>query len=150
MNFRSTLLLLIIFVCFSCQEKTRQLPLAGTWELVSATAMENDSVYSTFDSSRQMIKILNETHFAFLNHALNGQEDSTASTFSAGGGTYTLLDSTYTEHLDYFADPAWENHTFEFTVKIENDTLTQKGIEKVAELGIDRIITEKYIRVKSN
>ncbi|GHB73259.1 hypothetical protein GCM10007390_29230 [Persicitalea jodogahamensis] len=111
--------------------------------------MENDSVYSTFDSSRQMIKILNETHFAFLNHTLSNQKDSTASPFSAGGGTYTLRDSTYTEHLDYFVDPAWEKHTFEFTIKIENDTLTQKGIEKVAELGIDRVITEKYKRVKT-
>ena len=31
---------------------------------------------------------------------------------------------------------------FEFVVKIKNDTLIQKGIEKVEKLGIDRIITK--------
>ncbi len=97
-----------------------------------------------------MIKILNPTHFAFLNHAVNAKQDSSAAPFSAGGGTYTLVDSTYTEHLDYFVDPAWENHTFEFVVTIAQDTLIQKGVEKLEELGIDRIIVEKYRRVKPN
>jgi len=33
-------------------------------------------------------------------------------------------------------------------VKIKNDTLIQKGIEKVEKLGVDRIIVEKYVREK--
>ncbi|WP_247232049.1 lipocalin-like domain-containing protein [Telluribacter sp. SYSU D00476] len=138
---------------FSCNSKTDQLPLEGTWELISATATEKDSTYSTFDSSRSMIKILNKSHFAFLNHAINARTDSTAAStvapYSAGGGTYTLVDSTYTEHLNYYSDPAWENHSFEFVVKIQKDTLIQKGVEKIEELGIDRIIIEKYKRVKA-
>jgi hypothetical protein len=143
--------LLIAFLFVSCKsEQSSQLPLEGTWELISATATEGDSTFSTFDTTRSMIKILNPTHFAFLNHAVNAKQDSTAAPFSAGGGTYTLADSTYTEHLDYFVDPAWEQHTFVFTVTIDQDTLIQKGVEKVEELGIDRIITEKYRRVKPN
>lgn len=140
--------LLISCLFLSCEQKTNHLPLEGTWELISATSTEGDSTFSTFDATRSMIKIVNPTHFAFLNHALNAK-DSTAAPFSAGGGTYTLADSTYTEHLDYFVDPAWEQHTFAFTIKIENDTLIQKGVEKVEELGIDRIIIEKYKRVKT-
>ncbi len=135
---------------FSCEQKTNQLPIEGTWELVSATTIEGDTTFSTFDATRSMIKILNPTHFAFLNHGKDAKKDSTVAPFSAGGGTYTLVDSTYTEHLDYFVDPAWEQHTFTFTVKIDKDTLLQKGVEKVEELGIDRIIIEKYRRVKSN
>ena len=140
--------LLTIF-SLSCSSKPDRLPIEGTWELISATATEKDSTYSTFDSSRSMIKILNQTHFAFLNHAINTKKDSTAAPYSAGGGEYTLADSTYTEHLAYFSDPAWENHTFKFTVTIQNDTLIQKGVEKVEELGIDRIIIEKYRRVQA-
>ncbi|MPR35458.1 hypothetical protein [Salmonirosea aquatica] len=144
------LFLLIPFLFLSCKsEQSKPLPIEGTWELISATTIEGDTTFSTFDSTRNMIKILNGTHFAFLNHALNAK-DSTAAPFSAGGGTFTLVDSTYTEHLDYFVDPAWENHTFEFVVKIENDTLVQKGIEKLEELGIDRVIVEKYRRIKAN
>jgi len=144
------LVVLLPFLFLSCNsEQSSKVPIEGTWELISATATEGDSTFSTFDATRNMIKILNGTHFAFLNHALNAK-DSTTAPFSAGGGTYTLVDSTYTEHLDYFVDPAWENHTFEFVVKIENDTLIQKGIEKLEELGIDRVIIEKYRRVKAN
>jgi len=94
-----------------------------------------------------MIKIINPTHFAFLSHARRTTKD-TAATFTAGGGKYTLVDSVYTEYLEYYIDPAWENNKFEFVVKITDDTLIQKGIEKVDKLGIDRVITEKYIRVK--
>lgn len=120
--------------------------LIGTWELVSATTIEKDSSFSTFDPTHKMIKIINPTHFAFLNHAMNPPKDS-ANQFSAGGGSYTLKDSVYTENLEYFSDKAWENHKFEFVVKISNDTLIQKGVEKIEKLGIDHIIIEKYKRV---
>lgn len=95
-----------------------------------------------------MIKIINSTHFAFLNHALNKSKDSSKAEFSAGGGTYTLADSVYTERLEYYVDKDWENHTFPFVVTFSGDTLIQKGVEKLEKLGIDRIIIEKYKRVK--
>lgn len=94
-----------------------------------------------------MIKIINPTHFAFLNHAISPGKDSVANAFTAGGGKYTVADSNYTEHLDYYIDNKWENNTFEFVINIVNDTLIQKGIEKVDKLGIDRVIVEKYKRV---
>lgn len=68
--------------------------------------------------------------------------------FIAGGGAYTLVDSIYTEHLEYFVDRQWEDNKFEFVVKIVQDTLIQKGIEKVEKLGIDHVIVEKYKRVE--
>ena len=33
-------------------------------------------------------------------------------------------------------------------VGIRNDTLTRKGVEKLEKPGIDRVIVEKYVRVK--
>lgn len=142
--------ILVPFLALSCQTSQEQPPIVGTWELISATTQEKDTSFSTFDSTRKMIKIINPTHFAFLNHALKGQKEFPPGTpFSAGGGAYTLADSLYTEHLEYCSDPAWENHSFEFVVEIRNDTLTQKGVEKIAELGIERVIVEKYKRVEA-
>ncbi|GAB3985885.1 hypothetical protein GCM10028807_02110 [Spirosoma daeguense] len=131
-----------------CQPKEKESGtfLVGTWELVSATTTEKDSTFSTFDSSHRMIKIINPTHFAFLNHKLNPPKDS-SNEFTGGGGKYTLVDSVYTEHLDYFTDKAWEGNKFQFVVKMSGDTLVQKGVERIEKLGIDHIIIEKYKRV---
>src|SRR5438128_1446034 len=140
------LLLSSIAICttfYGCATKESSTPIIGTWELISATTTEKDSTFSTFDPSHKMIKIINPTHFAFLNHAVNTAKDS-SNAFTAGGGKYTLVDSVYTESLDYYSDKAWENNKFPFVVKISNDTLVQKGVEKVEKLGIDRVIIEKY------
>ncbi len=141
--------ILIIALSTSCRmrPKINSLPLIGTWELISATSTEKDSVSSTFNPTLRMIKIINPTHFAFLSHDLNGGKDSTTAAYTAGGGAYTLKDSVYTEHLEYFIDRRWEKNKFEFVVKIVNDTLIQKGIEKVEKLGVDHIIVEKYKRI---
>jgi hypothetical protein len=142
----------IAIICYSnsfSQNKTQQnkFPLIGTWELISATKTENNSTSSTFDSKVKMIKIINPTHFSFFQHDLTmGKEPNPK--FTAGAGKYTLVNDIYTEYLEYFINREWENNTFEFKVSIQNDTLTQKGVEKVEKLGVDRIIVEKYKRVK--
>lgn len=94
-----------------------------------------------------MIKIINADHFAFFNHDLTMGKDTTAALYSAGGGPYTLKDSIYTEHLEFFNNREWENNTFEFVVHIQTDTLIQKGVERIEHLGIDHIILEKYKRI---
>ena len=150
-NIKSTIEFLAIIMLFAAcnnEKKQNQLPLIGTWELISATSTEKDSTVSTFNPKVKMIKIINPTHFAFLSHDLNMGKDTATAAFIAGGGTYILVDSVYTEHLDYFIDRNWENNKFEFVVKIQNDTLIQKGIEKVEKLGVDHIIVEKYRRYK--
>jgi hypothetical protein len=131
-----------------CTTQPTKASLVGTWELIGATATEKDSTYSTFNPAQKMIKIINDTHFSFLNHPAGTNADSTKTSFSAGGGSYTLTDSVYTEHLDYFVDKAWEGKKFEFMIQIKGDTLVQKGVEKVPERGIDHIIVETYKRVQ--
>jgi hypothetical protein len=122
--------------------------LNGTWKLISGTLIEkSDTTITDYTSGKSFIKIINDTHFAFLLHDLKQGKDSSA-VYSSGGGTYTFVDSTYTEHLEYCSDRNWEGHDFPFTITINNDTLTQQGREKIEASGIDRLNIERYVRVK--
>jgi hypothetical protein len=147
-----SLLIILLFAACNLAGKSENYQgnknsIEGTWRLVSAMKTEKDSTFSTFNPKTKMIKIINNSHFSFFNHDLNNGKDSTTVYF-AGGGKYTLNDSLYTENLEYFSLREWENNKFDFIVKVQNDTLTQKGIEKIEKLGIDRIIIEKYVREK--
>ena len=125
-------------------------PLIGTWKLISGTTIEKgDTTTTYYDKNLSFIKIINRSHFAFLNHDVNKGKDSAAAAYSSGGGRYTLQDSTYTEHLEYCSDRQWEGNDFNFTINIHNDTLTQKGIEKVESAGVNRLNIEKYVRLKN-
>lgn len=148
----------IIILCLasaSCQVKTKvdasenaSLPLAGTWKLISGTTIDStDTVVTNYTKGQSFIKIINNSHFAFLQHDLQKGKDSAAS-FSAGGGHYSLKDSLYTEHLEYCSAREWEGNHFDFVVSIHNDTLVQKGVEKVDKIGVNRINIEKYVRMK--
>ena len=128
---------------------TTTLPIAGTWQLISGTLIEKgDTTTTDYTKNKSFIKIINATHFAFLQHDLSKGKNADSS-FSSGGGHYTLKDSSYTEHLEYCNDRQWEGNDFSFTVTIKNDTLVQTGIEKVESAGINRLNTEKYVRLKN-
>jgi hypothetical protein len=139
----------LLFILLSCESKKTTPPLLGTWQLITGTVIEkNDTIVTDYTKNKKFIKIINDTHFAFISHDLNKGKDSTAM-FSAGAGKYTLADTLYTEHLEFCSDRAWENNDFHFTITISNDTLVQKGVEKVEGTGIDRLNIEKYVRVKN-
>jgi hypothetical protein len=128
--------------------KSTTIPIEGTWKLLTGTLIEKEGTLITnYTKDREFIKIINDTHFAFLSHDLNKGKDSAAA-FSAGGGNYSLKDSLYTEHLVYCNDRQWEGNDFQFTVTINKDTLIQQGIEKIESIGVNRINIEKYLRVK--
>ena len=123
--------------------------LEGTWQLVSGTIIENgDTTVTNYSGNQSMIKVINATHFAFLNHDLKKGKDS-AAVFGAGGGVYTLEGNQYTEYLEYCNAREWEGNTFQFTVTIQGDTLTQKGTEKIENLGLERLNIEKYTRLRN-
>jgi hypothetical protein len=132
----------------ACSSKPETIHLNGTWRLLSGTIITKGvSTVTDYTNGQSMIKVINDTHFAFLKHALHVAKDS-SNQFDAGGGTYTLTGDQYTERLDYYSDKNWEGKPFTFTVSIHNDTLIQKGLEKVENENIDREIIEKYIRIK--
>lgn len=145
-----------LFVIASCNPKTEEVseketsnPIIGTWKLQHATLIEKgDTTETDYTKDRSFIKIINDTHFAFLHHDLKNGKDSATAVFSSGGGTYTLKDSTYTENLEYCTAREWEGHDFTFTLTFNKDTLIQQGREKIESEGIDRLNIERYVRVK--
>ena len=149
MKITTSLLFVAIIIFVSCQEKNNPASIIGTWKLITGTLTEkNKTTVTHYDLGKSFIKIINSTHFAFLQHDLNRGKDSSTAVFEAGGGAYTLNGNQYTEHLEYCSGRAWEGNSFSFTVEIKNDTLIQTGIEKIDSLGVDRLNVEKYIRVK--
>ena len=141
--------ILVVLILGSCQPKKVPIPLTGTWQLISGTLIEkNDTVVTDYMKNKKFIKIINSTHFAFLSHDLSKGKDS-AAFFSAGGGTYSLDGDSYTEHLEFCNDRAWEHNDFQFNISIKEDTLIQKGVEKVEATGVNRLNIEKYVRVKN-
>ena len=134
---------------FSCTEVKKEPTLEGTWKLITGILVEKgDTTFTDYTKHQSMIKIINGSHFAFLNHDVNKGKDSTA-VFGAGGGVYTLDGDQYTEYLEYCSYREWEGSTFQFTVSIQHDTLTQRGVEKIENLGVERLNIEKYVRMKN-
>jgi hypothetical protein len=128
--------------------KQSPIPIAGTWKLLMGMVItKGDTAVTDYTKNISFIKIINDTHFAFLQHDLNKGKD-TAAVFVSGGGRYSLSDSLYTEHLEYCSDRIWEGNDFKFTIDIKNDTLIQSGVEKIESAGVNRVNIEKYIRVK--
>lgn len=149
-----TALLILAVILASCatnDSKSKKdiaaIPLQGTWKLLTGTLIEKgDTTTTDYTKNVSFIKIINDTHFAFLQHDLNKGKDSTAA-FSSGGGPYTLKDSTYTERLEYCTARDWEGNDFSFTITLRGDTLIQQGIENIPGTGISRTNIEKYVRI---
>ena len=145
--------LLLFFTIAACSPKTDEgsknetiMPISGTWKLIKGTLIEKgDTVVTSYDKNISFIKIINDTHFSFLQHDLKKGKGSD-SIFVAGGGKYTLKDSTYTEQLEYCSAREWEGNDFHFTIRINGDTLTQTGVESIPGLNVDRVNIEKYVR----
>ncbi|RYY14733.1 MAG: hypothetical protein EOO04_29755 [Chitinophagaceae bacterium] len=147
---------LLLIISISCTDTSNtsevakvKMPITGSWKLLSGTLVEKgDTTVTDYTKTSSFIKIINDTHFAFLQHDLQNGKDSSTASFSSGGGKYTLKDSTYTEHLEYCTAREWEGHDFSFILTLNNDTLVQRGVEKIESAGIDRLNIEKYIRIR--
>lgn len=147
------LVLLAIVFLFACNLSvdTREptLPVKGTWQLFSATLVENgDTTTTDYTKEKKFIKIINDSHFSFTSHDLAHGKDAATAMFSAGAGSYTLKDSMYTESLEFCSAREWEGHDFTFVVTIRNDTLVQRGMEKIEGTDVNRLNIEQYVRVK--
>lgn len=143
---KKTIALLIILVTtFSCHQKETlksSNPIEGTWKMVYAEILENDSLKLKDLSNTTFIKIINKSHFSFFN-----QENTGNKNFYGGAGSYLLKGNSYTETLTFTDSEALKNHQFSFHILVKGDTLIQSGIEKVEAAGIHRQIVEKYIKL---
>ncbi len=111
----------------------------GAWELVSGTADGE-----AYPARWRQLKIITETHFAFVRESedrgvkeLKTAADSLQAfrTMFSGGGTYTLQGTTYTENLEYFADPTYLGMSLPFTCRTEGDRFYQSGTYPILEDG---------------
>lgn len=128
--------------------KKARISVIGSWKLITGIIIEKgDTILTDYTKNISFIKIINNTHFAFFQHDLNKGKDS-AAIFVSGGGSYSLTDSLYIEHLEYCSARNWEGNDFNFTIHVKDDTLIQSGVEKVESAGVNRINIEKYIKVK--
>ncbi len=152
-NLCACILFIASFSVFACGvnrqvSNKNQVEIIGTWQLITGTLIEkNDTITTSYTKNTRFIKIINATHFSFLQHDLTKGKNAD-STFVAGGGKYTRTGNTYTEHLEFCSSRDFEQNDFTFTVSISNDTLIQKGIEKIESKGINRLNIEKYVRLK--
>ena len=148
-NLFISIAILLIVSCSNISESgnEQKLPVTGSWQLIKAQTIEGkDTTTSYFTENKKAIKIITDTHFAFFQHDLNKGIDSTK-IYVSGGGKCTIEGIKYTEYLEYCNYREWEGHTFSFELEVNGDTLIQKGIEKVEELEVDRVIIETYVRL---
>ncbi len=134
---------LLITSCFH-NEKAKGFPITGSWKLFYNEIKQGDSIQIKDLSAIDFIKIINNTHFSFIN-----QPKDSLGKFYAGGGSYTFDGENYSETLNYIAYKAIRGHVFNFKIEIKGDTLIQYGKEKVKTANIDRDIIEKYLRIKN-
>src|SRR6476469_10406090 len=103
MNVKTTLVLLSVILA-SCGAENKDnrsqqdlKPIVGTWKLLTGTLIEKgDTTVTDYTKNQSFIKIINDSHFAFLLHDLSKGKEAKP-VFSAGGGMYSLKDSLYTE-----------------------------------------------------
>jgi len=125
-------------------KKTDKSQITGSWKLFYNEIIEGDLIQIKDLSTIDFIKIINKTHFSFIN-----QPKDSLGQFYAGGGSYTFDGENYSETLNYIAYKAIRGHVFNFKIEIKGDTLIQYGKEKVEAANMDRDIIEKYLRVKN-
>lgn len=142
-----TILVPVCLMVLGCQTpsgpSSSALPVQGTWRLITGTVVTKGvPAVTDYTRGKSFIKIINDSHFAFLTHDVNVPRDS-SNHFDGGGGNYTLKGDQYTERLDYYTDKQYEGKTYTFTLTFHGDTLVQHGME-----GPDRENTERYVREK--
>lgn len=136
----------------SAKETSEPNQIQGTWKLVSnivITKGDTAIVYPAIGKEEIMLKMYNDSHFSFFTHDTK-QGKTKDSIFTAGAGTYKLNGEDYSEHLEFCNFREWENHDFNFKLKIHQDTLVQRGIERIDSLNVNREIIETYVRLKSS
>jgi PhzF family phenazine biosynthesis protein len=158
MDLKLVVLLMVCSVLYASCKQTSQAEdkpgnqIVGTWRLVSNVKITKGDTVLAFPAKGKdqvMIKMYNDSHFSFFTHDTK-QGKVASPVFDSGAGTYTLSGNKYSEHLEYCNYREWENHDFTFKLSIHQDTLVQRGIEKIDSLNVNREIIETYVRMNQN
>ena len=165
-NLKYTVLaFVLLFIACSGQDPSEEIatPLIGSWQLVSEELRFGDQTVPTFDSKTQkMMKIFNDTHFAFVSignerprfssYGLTDAEKVLAfNNFGGGGGRYTYENGQLTEHIEYMNYPNYEGMSITFKITIDGDTMIQEGHYPIVKLGLgdsDGYLYSVFTRIK--
>jgi len=99
-------------------------PFVGSWILVSSKSILSDTTMSADMSAFQSIKILSQTHFAYVT-TMKAQDSIIF--VRAGTGTYSFDEKEYVEKVEYSSHPEMLGKVYDFTYEIEGDTWTHVG-----------------------
>jgi hypothetical protein len=100
--------LFLLGAALGCSSGSRAL--IGEWEMIYP---EYEFADTTLQRSIQ-IKILTDSHFTFGSMTPDGMA-------FAGGGRYRLVDSTYTEYIEYHVHPFLIGRELRFHCRLEGD-----------------------------
>lgn len=153
LRFFSAIGIIVLGLAACSERKTTtapaEAPLTGTWKLAYSKQIKNgDTLDTSPGKNKETIKIFNGSHFAFFSHDISKGADSATAAYGSGAGTYVLAGDKYEEHLQYCSFRGWEDKRFTFTLTLHQDTLIQRGIEKIDSLNVDHEIVEAYTRVR--
>jgi len=108
----------------SCTKKDKT-TLCGTWKMIEGNYKGPDFSVVTTEENRICYKILSQNHFSVVEMFTQNPD----SQFFAAVGTYTLSDTTYTEHYEASNLPSktGETLTFHSIVKDNKWTISLKA-----------------------
>lgn len=96
--------------------------LAGAWRITGR--MSNGQMNPIADGPRRTMKLLSGKRFQWI--AFN---TATGEFFGSGGGSYSLKDGKYTEHIEFFSrDPERVGTSVSFDAAVSNGVWTHKGL----------------------
>ena len=162
------LILVGAIACQKCEEKVeaaaeKKNEVEGVWEKFSGKLVSPDTIIETIqaDRNRKSIKVITKSYFVTVGHTLNRPKFSEGGTdsellaaynaFSANGGKYTLEGDTYTEHLEFFLNPTFENVSVSFKYQVNGDQLIISGTMPTKSLGLadfDWELTEVWRKIE--
>ena len=150
-----TFLLIILFA--GCSTPPKKNKFEGVWELTSQKWDGKESI------SGREIYIITNKHFSFLiqdtadakallaKKSLRDSLSAFSDDFYAGGGSYKLNDSVYTEMIEFFLNPEHVGSSIDYIVKLDGDRLYKSGMFPELKDGKkvkDVFLEEVYKRIE--
>ena len=115
----------LLFATAACYAQLPATELEGSWEYISRRMVYADTVVTEDLFAGPSYKILNSTHFAFGRQTIADGEAQ--NDVFAGGGRYTVVDSVYTETIEYHSTAGLVGQKVVFKSRIEGELWFQTG-----------------------
>lgn len=135
---------IVLILCSCIQPVKDENPLVGTWHLITSERIENGNQIPVRDSesTSKYIKTINSTHFSTL-----WQDVAEPETSGYNGGDYALVDSIYTERLEYHSIENLRNREIHFKVQFVGELMILTSCDAQGQI-LDPGFVETWKRAK--